>query len=359
MEGPQTFVKKRSIHIVIRGALILIAFHLAGRVYAQSDFRPGYVVKEIGDTIFGEVDLRGPLFAGNTCRIKSGDTSAVSTYAPGEIHSYRYIDGKYYISKEIEGQEVFLEYLIKGKLNIYYLKNEEGDHYYLDKESVPLTEIPYQESIKYREGGQHLHQSTFHIGLLNYHMQDAPEVQEKTTRIKKPNHQNLIALAKSYHNAVDEDEPFVLYAQSHNKIKLLAETYFGRVKYVDESGYLNEVGASIFIRFPGANERFYLRSGIILQPRTISTETTRRYKFPFYLQYISSTQGLALRLGIGTNFIPAVGLATFNINGGLNYGISESWNLSFNLNVERGPFSEGLFPPYTHTAMLGLLYELN
>jgi hypothetical protein len=63
--------------------------------------------------------------------------------------AFRFLDSKYYVTKEINNKKSFLEYLIKGKINIYYMRDEKGDHYYLDKENVELTEIPYEEKIIY------------------------------------------------------------------------------------------------------------------------------------------------------------------------------------------------------------------
>ena len=65
--------------------------------------------------------------------------------------------------------------MIKGKINVYYMRDEIGDHYYLDKENVKLIEIPYEEGIKYVDDKQVFYESTRHIGLLNFYMQDAPE----------------------------------------------------------------------------------------------------------------------------------------------------------------------------------------
>ncbi|HLO90715.1 MAG TPA: hypothetical protein VK172_06060 [Lentimicrobium sp.] len=50
------------------------------------------------------------------------------------------------------GKKVFLEILIKGKISIYYLRDLEGDHYFIEKEGQPLINLPYKEGIITRNG---------------------------------------------------------------------------------------------------------------------------------------------------------------------------------------------------------------
>ncbi|WP_016775860.1 hypothetical protein [Anaerophaga thermohalophila] len=174
-----------------------------GLLNAQTDFRPGYIIKNTGDTLNGDIDYRGDLLMSRLCKFRDKE-NIIKDYSPNDIIAFRFIDGKYYVSREINDRRVFLEYLIKGKVNIYYMRDENGDHYYLDKEDVKLTEIPYEEGIKYIDDKQVFYESKKHIGLLNYFMQDAPEFQSRIQSLKKPEHQTLIKLAEDYHNAVCE-----------------------------------------------------------------------------------------------------------------------------------------------------------
>jgi len=182
--------------------LILFGLLLSTEILnAQSDFRSGYIIKTTGDTIFGKIDYRGDLFMSRLCKFKDIDNS-ITEYSPNDIEAFRFLDSKYYVSRTIDNNKSFMEYLIKGKVNIYYMRDDKGGHYYIDKEDVRLTEIPYEEGIKYVDNKQVFYESTKHIGFLKYYMQDAPELQTRIQSVKKPDHQNLIKLAEDYHNAV-------------------------------------------------------------------------------------------------------------------------------------------------------------
>ncbi len=166
-----------------------------GILNAQMDFRPGYIISATGDTIFGQIDYRGDLAMSTVCKFR--DTAAeITEYYPNDILAYRFIDSKYYVSREINSRKVFLEYLIKGKINIYYMRDDNGDHYYLDKDDVKLFELPYEEGFRYVDDRQVFYQSKKHIGLLNYYMQDAPAFQSRIQSLERLEHQQLIKLAE-------------------------------------------------------------------------------------------------------------------------------------------------------------------
>ena len=125
--------------------LILFGLFLSiGFLNAQNDFRPGYIIINTGDTLYGEIDYRGDLLMSSICKFKSIDT-AINKYSPNDIIAFRFIDSKLYISKKVKSRRIFLEYLIKGNISIYYMRDKNGDHYFMDKEGENLTEIPYKE----------------------------------------------------------------------------------------------------------------------------------------------------------------------------------------------------------------------
>ncbi len=84
---------------------------------AQTDFRAGYIIGNIGDTLYGEIDYRGDFWMSQICRFKADDNS-IRAYSPQDIKAFRFIDSKYFISQEINNNKVFLEFLISGKVNI-------------------------------------------------------------------------------------------------------------------------------------------------------------------------------------------------------------------------------------------------
>jgi len=323
----------------LRSIILLGLLFPASLLNAQTDFRPGYIINKSGDTLSGQIDYRGDLFMSSLCRFKEADNT-IKEYSPNDIEAYRFIDSKYYVSKEINKTIFFLEYLIKGKINIYYLRDETGDHYYLDKEDVKLTEIPYEEGIKYVDDKQVYFETTKHIGLLNYYMQDAPEFQTRIQTIKKPGHQNLIKLAEEYHNAVCKGEKCVIYEKSVPPVRIIPEMIGGVIKYSTiehlNDKFYTHTGIIGHIWMPRTSEKLYFRTGVLFSQLNIDNEKSNFFKIPCQLEFIYPKGIFRPRIAYGLNFyLPGFQSVSFNI--GTNIKLTEKLFLSATSEIEFNP----------------------
>ncbi|MDR0798303.1 MAG: hypothetical protein LBN18_00875 [Dysgonamonadaceae bacterium] len=270
--------------------LLFLFFCLVCELKAQTNYRPGYIITLQGDTVYGQIDYRGDDTMGRICRFKSGN-DVKTEYFPGEIQAYRFTDSKYYVSYTINNRPHFLEFLIKGKMNIYYLRNNEGDHYYIEKENEPLRLIPYSQGIRRKEkdGADYFYQSTRHIGLLNYETAEAPQLQKEISKIKEPGHQNLIRLAKDYHKATcSESEPCLVFERPLPLIKVQIEPFAGGylplkqwddIERINFSSVSPAIGANIYLWFPRSNENWYFHTGIMALDHHL-------FVFPIQFSYV-------------------------------------------------------------------------
>lgn len=308
-------------------------------VNAQTDFRPGYIIKTPGDTLFGKIDYRGDLKMSFVCKFKDKENT-IREYSPDDITAFRFTDSKYFVSKKVNEKTMFLEYLIKGKVNIYFGRDENGDHYYIDKDDVTLTEIPYEEGVKYVNNEPKYYESKKHIGVLNYFMQDASGFQSRIETIKKPERQNLIKLAKDYHNAVCEGENCTIYEKSVPFIKISPEVIGGVINYstVDDLNDKIYFHAGIIghIWMPSSSEKMYFRTGIIFSQLDINDEIKNFYKIPCQLEYIYPKGFFRPRFAYGLNFYKQnYRSVSFNLGGNLK--ISKSLFLSAASDIEFNP----------------------
>lgn len=324
--------------LILSGLLIS-----TGILNAQTDFRSGYIIKTIGDTIFGQIDYRGDLLMSNICKFKRDNV--IIEYSPNDIKAYRFIDSKFYISREINHKNVFLEYLIKGKVNIYFMHDEKGDHYYLEKDDMKLTEIPYVEGFKYVDNKKVFYESTRHIGLLDLYMQDAPELKSRIQSVKRPKHENLIKLAEDYHNAVCEGEKCIIYEKELPLIKISIIPFFGLTKYIAYDKFINEFGGYLYLSAPRTNENIFFKTGLVYHKLSEDEENLNVYKIPIQLQYIYRAHVIQPGIGGGVNFL-SIKLDdykdlghTLSLNAGLDYKISNKINLSTAFNSDFIPLS--------------------
>lgn len=282
----------------IRKTIILILCLSAHIVVAQRDFRPGYVIMTPGDTLFGEIDYRGDLLMSSTCRFKN-ENGEIKDYTPYDIFAYRFIDSKFYIAKDINGKRMFLEYLLNGEVNVYYLRDDDGDHYYLNRDGEGLVEIPYEEDVRHVGGRQVLYKSNHHIGLLNYYMQDAPQLKSRIDRMKAPSHQNLVKIAEDYHHAVCDDKACIIYEKRQPLIKVNLEGVVGAINFnhkaLLENDFMDILDRPYFLRgvllhfwLPRANEKLFLKTGILYTKlRENDGGRTSYLKVPLHIGYMA------------------------------------------------------------------------
>ncbi len=156
------------------------------RAFAQSDFTEGYIVTKNNDTIQGYIEYLS--WSDNPKRItfKSTFSGQPNLYTPAEIVSF-YVksSNEYYrgliagidyspheISKmqdyqsdadffkdyQLTPDTVFLQTLIRGKVNLFYYKDtNDKSHFFIEKDSSGIKELEYQQymvqgKVKYLKG---------------------------------------------------------------------------------------------------------------------------------------------------------------------------------------------------------------
>ena len=322
-------------------ALLLLGFIIATRcLMAQTDYKPGYIISKTGDTVVGEIDYRGDLLMGKSCYFKANESVGEKEYLPTDISAFRFIDSKYYVSRELAGEHFFLEFLIKGKVNIYYLRNENGDHYYLDKEALPLTEITYDEQVKYEGDKHYLYQSKTHVGILNYYMQDAPDIMAKIAKVKVPDNENLVELAEDYHNEVCQGEKCIIYEKKQPFARVNIQvvggiTSFHKFDYVDDHIYF-QAGFIAHFWLPRANEKLFLRTGTLFSMIRHNGEQELIYKIPLQLEYIYPRNKIRPKAAIGIIIYNPFG-QTMALMLGANIKMYKKFFLSLDYDIELSP----------------------
>lgn len=137
------------------------------------------------------------------------------------MHIYRFVDGKYYVTKTVGQQSEFLECLVKGKLNLYVKHISLDPVFYVEKDGMPLLS-PNQFTGRFTKmvnDKRVYYQSNRHFGILAYYTQDAPQLKSDLTKINKPQYDNMIKLARDYHNSVCDNESCIIYQEESKVFK--------------------------------------------------------------------------------------------------------------------------------------------
>jgi hypothetical protein len=214
---------------------ILISFICFSSIKSQSDFRSGYIIKNNGDSISGLIDFRSATSNATVCLFKNNDSSPQIEYTPTDIKMYRFTDSKYYVSKQVRTEQgdssLFLEYLIKGIVDIYYYRDDLGNNHYLaDKDKGRLLELKAGDYTLLIDGKTYIKNDKSYIGIIKYLFNEMPAIVEKSEEINL-NHKNLIQLASDYHQQVCNDKSCIIYEKKllKNRTTIGILTGFGGV----------------------------------------------------------------------------------------------------------------------------------
>lgn len=197
----------------------LMCLTITGFTFGQKDYKSGYIITNEFDTIYGFVNLKSNFLNSRSCEFRENGTIGSKTYSPQDIHSYRIENSKYYISKEItlnnETKRIFLEYLVDGIVDLYYLKEAREDIYFIEKEGI-LHQLSNEEKEVIVNNVTYLKNSNQYIGILNDLFRESPETinEIKNTSFS---YKSLINITKDYHNYVCKDQTCIDYTKSAKK----------------------------------------------------------------------------------------------------------------------------------------------
>lgn len=192
--------------------------------YAQINPKPGYIVTLANDTIQGYIDYRSALQNASHCFFQANGENNYKEYLPKDIKAYRFTDnGKYYISFKFVNEKGenhrFLEFLVKGKINLYYLPGANENHYCFENESGELTwvEVP-ERTNEVTDASERRKERNSSLRPLFKIFENSTSIKEKLVK-EKLSKNNLIKLTKEYHyeKSNNAKEECIQFEYSTNK----------------------------------------------------------------------------------------------------------------------------------------------
>lgn len=245
--------------------VVMLVLDSNGIINGQSNFINGYIITNSSDTIFGLINLVGPVVNSNSCFFKINEKSDIIKYSPLDIKGYRFIDGKYYVSKTIsyhsnsnetkvsriefdrknstyyynqrlsdqdssmkESSEqkdivtktVFLEYLIDGKVDFYvFFKAQNNPIYFVKTDRDTLIEMLNTKAVlKNQYNDEYFVEKKEYFGTLTNALHDCEGIQSKIAYTNL-NNESLIKLAQYYHSKTcnDPNEECIVYEKKNRK----------------------------------------------------------------------------------------------------------------------------------------------
>jgi hypothetical protein len=315
--------------------LILISLLLitTSILFSQKAFKEGYVLVTNGDTIYGFIENNSFYQNSISCAFKFNQEGPITVYKPGEIAGYRFVDGKFYVSKEYKNETYFFEYLINGILSIYIKQDQKlRNQYFIEKEPLGLTELVYSSTIVTdADGIQRQVKSREHNAILSQYTSDYPELRSNAMRIESPTTGTLVSFAREYHEAVCLDRDCIIYEKKKKGdiefevLSGVSHVFSNLDNYIPEKTFFT-AGFRFNFMLPQASEFLYLGIGLnfnYLYPEKILLE-----KIPQSVTLFGDT--IFLRI-YETQFNPKLQLPITIMYNNHRPGISPVFGLSINL----------------------------
>ncbi len=213
-------IPKTIIFIMKRYLFTLLLLIIPCFIYAQEGFKKGFVQLTKTDTIFGLIESNSYYNNSLVCNFRKSADDETTKYTPDQIFGFYLNDGKYYISKEVDGKRCFLEFVVEGKLNVYFTQDKDlNNRYFVEKDTLPLRELVYKKEVVLDdEGIQWVSRSKTHNQILAYYTSDCPQLRETAMNFSKPESRSLIKFAENYHNATCTSEKCIVYEKKRKAV---------------------------------------------------------------------------------------------------------------------------------------------
>ncbi|MCP2043742.1 porin family protein [Pontibacter sp. HSC-36F09] len=268
--------------------LTLITFLFLSQAFAQSDFRPGYIVQN-GDTASGLVDYRGAQRNTHQISFKSNNAANQQDFTPTQIQGYGFRqEQKYYESKLVPAfdtlsteQTLFAQLLVKGKANLYLLRDQmQKDRFYISKDEEPLKELRVED---FKQKNMQEGRKLGHINLMRRELYkpllmqtflDCNSITETDVDKVVLGLNSLSSIVKKYNECVGQEE----YSKVPKKIRValgpiagmssstLAYKIEDSDQIFDNTSIKPVLGASFNFSVPTISEKLSLQVEVLYAP---------------------------------------------------------------------------------------------
>lgn len=293
--------------------LLLLILQVLSNAYCQLDFRKGVIFKLNMDSSNCDLLYNNDVPSSARCQYKK-DNGSIGTYSPTDIFGYKYIGGKFYISKVYKSnnkaKRTFVEYLVHGRKNLYFHRDTIGDHFLIDLSEDTVIELPYEEKTILVDGRAYLQESMVHKRLLYSYLKDCPGVYNAIENINKPEFGNLLPLIKDYHHLVCNDSGCIVYYKAKYKFRIEIDPQVGIIYYYTGNSPVAQYGVSLLFWIPKLNENMFLKTGLGIYNYSSSYKEDQYNgnifkKIPIQLEYRIPRKIIRFKWDFGVNWLIA------------------------------------------------------
>lgn len=274
---------------------------------AQTEFRPGVIFLSEKDSVQGMIGYTGDI--GNTLTCISRDAEGkIKEYKPYEIYGYHFLNGKFYVSKNVKTggsiKPFFVEYLVKGKKNLFCRRDNTGNHFLIDAGRDTVAEVIFKERTIIEGDQEYALDINIHQGYLKAYFSDCPRLDKDIAAIHKPDYSNMISLTKKYHHLTCGDSGCIVYYRKPYRFRMSVEFRYSAVKYFETTGeFVPQYAGLAHFWLPRSSERMYIATGFAWSPLRVDGVPYNIYKIPMWFEYVWPYKVIRPKITGGVNFM--------------------------------------------------------
>lgn len=194
--------------------LILLNYtFLTHSLLAQTDFREGFIIKQDGDTLVGELLYRKSDEKYFSSTIKQNKER--QDFLPSQIKGYGFLDDKFFISGIAENE--FVEVLLEGNLSLYKTYSSYKEAFYIVNEEGRISKLETKRLELIRNGERYVKDDNLWIGKLLTMTQDCNEGLPSPETLKL-NQKTILDYVAGYNEC--QSSPYRVYKSRLPWIKL-------------------------------------------------------------------------------------------------------------------------------------------
>ncbi len=187
---------------------------------AQKSYQPGYILLGHQDTLHGLINASNANQSARYCLFKTNESATPVQYYPDDIDGYFVEGNRCYVAKTFFRNQLqiqrFLEYLVDGTIDLYYLADQDSDYFYLEKDGT-MYELDNREATILKDGKRYKKPSYAYRSILRVIMKDAYPIfdliEDADFHFK-----DLVHVTEKYLEFTCPDEPCITYRNQRDRL---------------------------------------------------------------------------------------------------------------------------------------------
>lgn len=258
------------------GLFLVLSLYVQS-IFAQADFRPGYIVNINRDTIQGFILYSEGNQKFTRCYFKTSLQQPETKYTPADIVGYRLKNDSYFsvrsVKMDLETKEQFFaEILVQGRATLFKIL----DRFYLEDNQQNIFPLEQTSREVVQDNKRFLRTDRKYLGILNWKFSDCAKMKRQINDVTL--HERELTIAFEKYNSCFNQQTTSFKDQkpwTRHAVGVASGVIFtnldvdGLASFIDSKKFKHDTGMAIGLRYtissPRISEKFSMNVGFTFQ----------------------------------------------------------------------------------------------